>query len=195
LTRLDYEALLAGLPDAVLGVDEGLRIVLWNPAAEALLGRSARRTLGRALKDVFPPDTSLIRHLGDTLATGESRAESEAVVEGVEGRPVYVSIVTAPLAGRSGAVTAAVAVVRDVTRLRQLEAEMRRGETLAAAGQIAMGLAHEIRNPLGAIRGAVQLLKRELGTRRAGASTSRCSSRRWTASTASSRCCWTWAGR
>jgi two-component system, NtrC family, nitrogen regulation sensor histidine kinase GlnL len=163
MTRLDYEALLAGLPDAVLGVDEGLRIVLWNPAAESLLGRSARRTLGRALKDVFPPDTSLIRHLGDTLATGESRSESEAVVEGVDGRPVYVSIVTAPLAGRSGAVTAAVAVVRDVTRLRQLEAEMRRGETLAAAGQIAMGLAHEIRNPLGAIRGAVQLLKRELG--------------------------------
>src|SRR5216684_507409 len=138
MSRLDYEALLAGLPDAVLGVDEGLRIVLWNPAAEALLGRSARRTLGRALKDVFPPETSLIRHLGDTLATGESRSESEAV-------------------------TAAVAVLRDVTRLRQLEAEMRRGETLAAAGQIAIGLAHEIRNPLGAIRGAVQLLKRELG--------------------------------
>jgi two-component system nitrogen regulation sensor histidine kinase GlnL len=54
-------------------------------------------------------------------------------------------------------------VVRDVTRLHQLEAEMRRGQTLAAAGQIAMGLAHEIRNPLGAIRGAVQLLQRELG--------------------------------
>jgi PAS domain S-box-containing protein len=163
MSRLDYEALLAGLPDAVLGVDEGLRIVLWNPAAEALLGRSARRVLGRALKDLFPPDTSLIRHLSDTLATGESRSESEAVVEGADGRPSYVSIVTAPLAGAGGAVTAAVAVVRDITRLHQLEAEMRRGETLAAAGQIAIGLAHEIRNPLGAIRGTVQLLKRELG--------------------------------
>jgi len=163
MSRLDYEALLAGLPDAVVGVDEGLRIVLWNPAAEALLGRSVRRALGRPLKEVFPPDTSLIRHLSDTLATGESRSESEALVEGPAGRPVHVSIVTAPLAGRSGAVTAAVAVVRDVSRLHQLEAEMRRGETLAAAGQIAMGLAHEIRNPLGAIRGAVQLLRRELG--------------------------------
>jgi two-component system nitrogen regulation sensor histidine kinase GlnL len=163
MARLDYEALLAGLPDAVVGVDETLRIVLWNPAAEALLGRSARRTLGRALKEVFPPETSLVRHLGDTLATGESRSESGAVVEGGDGRPVYVSVVTAPLAGRSGAVEAAVAVVRDITRLRELEAEVRRGETLAAAGQIAMGLAHEIRNPLGAIRGAVQLLQRELG--------------------------------
>ena len=163
MARLDYEALLAGLPDAVVGVDEGLRIVLWNPAAEALLARSARRALGRTLKELFPPDTSLARHLRDTLATGESRSESEALVESADGRSIHASIVTAPLAGRSGAVTAAVAGVRDITRLRQLEAEMRRGETLATAGQIAIGLAHEIRNPLGAIRGAVQLLKRELG--------------------------------
>jgi two-component system nitrogen regulation sensor histidine kinase GlnL len=60
-------------------------------------------------------------------------------------------------------VEAAVAVVRDVSRILELEAEVRRGETLAAAGRMAVGLAHEIRNPLGAIRGAVQLLARELG--------------------------------
>jgi two-component system nitrogen regulation sensor histidine kinase GlnL len=162
MPRLDYETLVAGLPDAVVGVDDGLRVMLWNPAAEALLGRSARRTIGRALKEIFPPDTSLVRHLGDTLATGESRSESEAVVEGGDGRPVHVSIVTAPLA-RSGDVEAAVAVIRDVSRLHELESEVRRGETLAAAGQIAIGLAHEIRNPLGAIRGAVQLMRRELG--------------------------------
>ena len=162
MARPDYEGLIAGLPDAVVGVDDELRVMLWNPAAEALLGRSARRTIGRALKEIFPPDTSLVRHLGDTLTTGESRSESEAVIEGVDGRPVHVSIVTAPLA-RSGDVEAAVAVIRDVSRLHQLEAEVRRGETLAAAGQIAVGLAHEIRNPLGAIRGAVQLMRRELG--------------------------------
>jgi nitrogen-specific signal transduction histidine kinase len=76
---------------------------------------------------------------------------------------VPVSIVTAPLFDRQGHVEAAVAVVRDLSRIRQLEAEVRRGETLAAAGRMAVGLAHEIRNPLGAIRGAVQLLGRELG--------------------------------
>src|SRR6266446_1073870 len=161
--RLDYEALVSGLPDALVGVDTDLRIILWNPAAEELLGRSARRVTGRALKEVFPPETSLVRHLTDTLATGESRSESSAVIEGPDGRPVHVSLVTAPLAGRSGAVTSAVAVVRDISRLRQLESEVRRGETLAAAGQMAVGLAHEIRNPLSAIRGAVQLMQRELG--------------------------------
>jgi len=160
---LDYEGLVSGLPDALVGVDTELRVILWNPAAEDLLGRSARRVLGRTLKEVFAPETSLVRHLTDTLATGESRSESSAVVEGLDGRPVHVSVVTAPLAGRSGAVTSAVAVVRDISRLRQLEAEVRRGETLAAAGQMAIGLAHEIRNPLSAIRGVAQLMQRELG--------------------------------
>ena len=163
MASLDYEALVTGLPDALVGVDVDLRIILWNPAAEDLLGRSARRVTGRALKEVFPPETSLVRHLTDTLATGESRSESSAVIEGPDGRLVHVSLVTAPLAGRSGAVTSAVAVVRDISRLRQLESEVRRGETLAAAGQMAVGLAHEIRNPLSAIRGAVQLMQRELG--------------------------------
>ena len=57
----------------------------------------------------------------------------------------------------------ALTFVRDLSRIRQLENEVRLGETLAAAGRMAVGLAHEIRNPLGAIRGAVQLLARELG--------------------------------
>jgi len=162
MARLDYESVLMGLPDAVVGVDEALRVVLWNSAAEVLSGRSARRVLGRLLKEIFPPDSSLVRHLAETLRTGESRSEAEAVVEGPEGRPVPVSIVTASLTGRA-APEGAVAVLRDLTRIRQLEEEVRRGETLATAGRMAVGLAHEIRNPLGAIRGVVQLLRKELG--------------------------------
>src|SRR3972149_6686821 len=67
MASLDYEALGRGLPDAVVGVDADLRIILWNPAAEDLLGRSARRVTGRALKEGFPPDTSLVRHLTNPL--------------------------------------------------------------------------------------------------------------------------------
>src|SRR2546428_10162852 len=76
----------------------------------------------------------------------------------------YTTLFRSPLFARDGSVEGAVAVLRDLSRIRQLEAEVRRGDTLAAAGRMAVGLAHEVRNPLGAIRGAVQLLKRELGT-------------------------------
>ncbi len=163
MARLDYETFLSGLPDAVVGVDEAFRIILWNAAAEALTGKSARRVQGRTLKEVFPPDSSLARHLAETLRTGESRSEAEAMIDGTDGRLVAVSIVTAPLARGSGNVEAAVAVLRDLSRIRQLEEEVQRGQTLAAVGRMAVGLAHEIRNPLTAIRGAVQLLKNELG--------------------------------
>src|SRR5688500_9969201 len=159
---MNFQAVLAGLPDAVIAVDTNLRIVFWNSAAEILTERSARRAEERLLKDVFPAEASVVRRLGETLATGESRSEGEALIERPDRRSIPVSLVTAPLFDREGRVEAAVAVLRDLSRIRQLEAEVRRGETLAAAGRMAVGLAHEIRNPLGAIRGAVQLLSREL---------------------------------
>jgi two-component system nitrogen regulation sensor histidine kinase GlnL len=160
---MNYEAVLAGLPDAVIAVDPALRVVFWNAAAEALTARSARRAQGRLVKEVFAPNTSVVSRLTETLATGESRSEADGIIETTDGRSVPVSLLTAPLFARDGTVEAAVAVLRDLSRIRQLENEVRRGETLAAAGRMAVGVAHEIRNPLGAIRGAVQLLARELG--------------------------------
>jgi two-component system nitrogen regulation sensor histidine kinase GlnL len=160
---MNYEAVLAGLPDAVIAVDASLHIVFWNAAAEVLTARSARRAQGRPVKEVFAPNTSLVSRLTETLATGESRSEADGTIEATDGRAVPVSLLTAALFGRDGTVEGAVAVVRDLSRIRQLEDEVRRGETLAAAGRMAVGVAHEIRNPLGAIRGAVQLLARELG--------------------------------
>ncbi len=163
MARLDYGALIAGLPDAVIGVRPDLTVFLWNAAAETLTGRSATRTLGRALKEVFPPEARLARHLAETLRAGESRGEAESSLESSDGRSVPVSLVTAPLLGSAGEVRGAVAVLRDLSRLKELEAEVRRGERLAALGQMALAIAHEIRNPLTAVRGAAQLLARELG--------------------------------
>src|SRR5881409_1711088 len=160
---MNFEAVLAGLPDAVIAVDSELRVVFWNSAAEVLVERSARRAEGRMLKDIFPGDASIVRRLAETLVSGESRSEAEALIERPDRREVPVSLVTAALFGKDGTVGGAVAVLRDLSRIRQLEAEVRRGETLASAGRMAVGLAHEVRNPLGAIRGAVQLLRRELG--------------------------------
>jgi two-component system nitrogen regulation sensor histidine kinase GlnL len=160
---MNFESVLAGLPDAVIAVDASLKVIFWNGAAEDLTGRSSRRASNRQLKELIPPGSSLIRHVVETVRTGERRSEAEAELETADGRLIPVSIVTAPLFDRTGHPEAAVAVLRDISRLRQLEAEVRRGETLAAAGRMAVGLAHEIRNPLSAIRGAVQLLARGLG--------------------------------
>jgi len=159
----DYGRLLASLPDAVIGVRPDLTVFLWNAAAEALIGRAATRVVGRGLADVLPPDARVVRHLAETLRLAEGRAEAESEVELAGGRTVPVSLQTAPIHGPAGGIIGAVAVLRDLSRLKALEAEVRRGERLAALGQMALALAHEIRNPLGAIRGVAQLLAAELG--------------------------------
>lgn len=159
----DYGGLLASLPDAVIGVRPDLTVFLWNAAAEVLLGRAATRVVGRALGDVFGSEARVVRHLAETIRLAEGRAEAESEVELSGGRSVPVSLQTAPLHGPTGGVRGAVAVLRDLSRLKALEAEVRRGERLAALGQMALALAHEIRNPLGAIRGVAQLLQSELG--------------------------------
>jgi PAS domain S-box-containing protein len=159
----DFGGLVAGLPDAVIGVRLDLTVFLWNGAAEALLERAATRAVGRPIGDLFGPDARLVRHLGETIRLAEGRAEAESAIELVGGRCVPVSLQTAPLHTPGGDLRGAVAVLRDLTRLKTLEAEVRRGERLAALGQMALALAHEIRNPLSAIRGVAQLLQGELG--------------------------------
>jgi PAS domain S-box-containing protein len=160
---LEYERLLTSLPDAVIGVRPDLTVFLWNAAAEALIGRSATRAIGRLLPDCVGAEARLLRHLGETIRLAEGRAEAESEVRTTAGRPIPVSVLTAPLHAANGSLHGAVAVVRDLSRLKALEAEVRRGERLAALGQMALALAHEIRNPLGAIRGVAQLLGDELG--------------------------------
>src|SRR5437667_11786187 len=161
---MNFEAVLAGLPDAVIGVATERRVVFWNSAAEVLAERSARRAEGRLLKEIFPGDASIVRRLAETLASGESRSEAEALIERPDRREVPVSLVTAALFGKDGSVGGAVAVLRDLSRIRQLEAEVRRGEAPAAGGRMAVGLALEVRKPLCAMRAAVQPTRRQPGS-------------------------------
>jgi PAS domain S-box-containing protein len=159
----EVDRLLASLPDAVIGVRPDLTVFLWNSAAEALTGRSATRALERLLPECLGSEARLIRHLSETVRLAEGRAEPESEITTTEGRAIPVSVLTAPIHGPSGGLRGAVAVLRDLSRIRALEAEVRRGERLAALGQMALALAHEIRNPIGAIRGVAQLLGDELG--------------------------------
>ena len=175
---MNYAAVLAGLPDAVIAVDASLRVVFWNAAAEVLTERSARRAEGRYLKEVFPPDASVVRRLGETVSTGESRSEPEGFVDRGESRRVPVSLVTAPLFARDGSVEGAVAVLRDLSRIHQLEAEVRRGETLAAAGRMAVGLAHEVGTRSAPFGAPSSSCSASSGPTPDGASTRTCSSPR-----------------
>ena len=153
---------LASLEDGVVVVNAGGRVVDLNPAAEQLLGVSAMQTAGMPIEELFRLSPWLGQAFRGTLEAGVGRRRSEGPLF-CHGREVPVRAACAPLFDDElGEVRGAVMVLNDLSMQQTLEAATRRADRLSALGAVAQGLAHEIRNPLGGIKGAAQLLRGQL---------------------------------
>jgi two-component system nitrogen regulation sensor histidine kinase GlnL len=153
---------LASLEDGVVVVNGGGRVTDLNPAAEQLLGVSAIQAVGMPVEELFRMSAWLGEAVRGTLQAGVARRRHEGPLFS-HGREVPVRAACAPLFDDElGAVRGAVVVLNDLSMQRTLEAATRRADRLAALGAVAHGLAHEIRNPLGGIKGAAQLLRGQL---------------------------------
>lgn len=161
-TDTPWVDVLASIEDAVFVLDAGHRITAVNPAAEQLTGVSAPHATGTDVGELFGESPWVGEMARETLRAGAARRRSEGVL--VAGRrDVPVSATCAPIVDTDGRPRAAVLVLHDLTLQRTLEATTRRADRLAALGTVAQGLAHEIRNPLGGIKGAAQLLRGAVG--------------------------------
>jgi two-component system, NtrC family, nitrogen regulation sensor histidine kinase GlnL len=158
--RPPWADVLASIEDGLIVLDASGRITDLNPAAEQLVGVSAAHVTGDDVAMLF--DRTANRWLADlaqgTLATGVARRRSEGVLTR-RGAEAPVSVSCAPVHDSEGGLRGAVLVLHDLTLQRTFEAAAQRADRLAALGAVALGLAHEIRNPLGGIKGAAQLLR------------------------------------
>ncbi|MFQ5990307.1 MAG: nitrogen regulation protein NR(II), partial [Candidatus Methylomirabilales bacterium] len=156
-----YEDLLGSLQDGLVVVDRDLRVTSLNPAAEELLGISTTSADGKPLTNLLGDTSPLIIALVDrAFETGRAHAEHEASVQTPLGK-VSVSAIASLLADQSGEARGVVLLLRDLTRIRELEEQVRRADRLTALGTLVTGIAHEIRNPLMGVRGAAQLIEAE----------------------------------
>jgi two-component system nitrogen regulation sensor histidine kinase GlnL len=139
-------------------LDEHLRVTYANPAAETLLAHGRKHLLGTALGRVFPGNEHLIARLAQSATDDAGFSENELALE---------------LGGRTATVHCVASVVsmedsRLLLELRELDQQIRIAreaklqEQQQANRELIRNLAHEIKNPLGGIRGAAQLLEREL---------------------------------
>lgn len=159
--RAYHEDLLSSLQDGVIILDSGGCILSLNPAAEELTGFSASQIAGRPVREVFPPPAPLAHLVAKTVGQQRSHAEFDATLIRADGARLAVSAVASLVSTPRGESRGVVLVLRDLSRVRELEDQVRRSERLAALGVLAAGMAHEVRNPLVGVRAAAQLMERE----------------------------------
>jgi PAS domain S-box-containing protein len=143
--------ILSSLTSGIVTVDLEGRVVSVNPAAELMTGFFGGEVTGRYCTEVFAHTTELGEALMETLTTRTAMAGRALTLRRRNGRSLSVELSTSPLKGGEGKDLGVIAVLRDLTVVRELEHRLRRSDRLAALGGMAANLAHEIKNPLTAL--------------------------------------------
>jgi PAS domain S-box-containing protein len=155
-------SILNSISAGVVAVDQYGCITHANPAASVILGMNAQGLTGRYYRDAIPtgepPDACAVR----AVEAGREVSSVEKKVELPDGTRLRVSVSTAILRDDQGRSVGAVEVFQDLTRIKKMEQEIARLNTLAALGEMAATIAHEVRNPLSGIAGFAALLEKEL---------------------------------
>ena len=155
---LMFESLGSGL----VGMDLERRITALNRAAEEITSYQAAEAVGRRWESVFgdgiPPDEIDLA----ARVEGWQVRRYEMRLRRKDGREVPLGISFWPLRSGRGELAGIIGVFQDLSSIKQMEERMRQADRLATIGRLAANIAHEIRNPLASMSGAIEVLTREL---------------------------------
>jgi two-component system, NtrC family, nitrogen regulation sensor histidine kinase GlnL len=147
------------LATAVLLLDDAHAIVYANPAAENLFEISERQLVGHALRTVFGDAPALVAAIGKATASGAAYTEQELELAATGKARLHLTATVSPVDLRGAPL---LIEFRHIDQQLKIAREERLLEQHQANRELIRSLAHEIKNPLGGIRGAAQLLEREL---------------------------------
>lgn len=151
LHQRTVESLMSGL----LTTDLDGRVTSFNGEAQRITGLSRSDAMGRRLDEVLPGLSAQLASSGGPETGSRVRME----FRGPRGQAMHLGVGAYVLRDVAGEAAGNVVIFQDVTDVVEMERELRRSERLAAAGQLSASIAHEIRNPLAAISGSIQVMR------------------------------------
>lgn len=159
-TKTINELILENSLDGVITIDINGAITMLNPAAEKMTGYQLKQVLGKPYSTLLD-DKEFNSPLLDTLYNGIDHNSVEVDFP-VSGQVIKISSSTSHLKDHQGNIIGALVIFKDITEQKEIEKLIQQTERLVSLGELMAGVAHEIRNPLAAIRGFVQYLQNNI---------------------------------
>ena len=160
ISDAQHRLLLDNLTTATLLLNAELRLEYMNPAAEMLLAVSGQRSHGQFISELFTESAEALNSLRLAVEQAHPFTKREAQLTSLTGQSITVDYAVTPILHQGQTLLLLEVHPRDrLLRITKEEAQLSKQETTKL---LVRGLAHEIKNPLGGIRGAAQLLAREL---------------------------------
>ncbi len=163
LTEVNYEELkrlhstiVENLESGLLTITRDGLIRVFNPYVEKITGMTQLHAYGRPVNAVFPALT-----VGGVAF--DHHMQGEFYYRPPTGIPLTIGYATMPFRNLKGETAGLIVTLKDLTGLKQMELALKQSDRLAALGELSARMAHEIRNPLAAISGSVQLLSEHGG--------------------------------
>ena len=145
--KIYTENVIESIPVGLVTLDREDKVASCNRKMEDIFGHSLESIQGRTLNEAFPDCQVNPAEICDSIL------DYSAYCETGEGRNIPVKIGGSSLVNNEGETIGTVLVVRDMSMIREMEQQLERSRRMAALGKMAAGIAHEIRNPLGTLRG------------------------------------------
>ena len=155
------ESIINSITSGLIALDGQNKIILFNPAAEEIFGIKGTQTSGQKIEEALPSLRDYLPSRQTPSPRNDRKAPPFFDLHYLKpsGEQIHLRLSISPLRLPWEEQKGNILVFQDVTEIMQIEEEMKKVEGLALVGELAAGIAHEVRNPLASISGSIQMLK------------------------------------
>jgi PAS domain S-box-containing protein len=154
------EYILRSMTSGMIICDEKGKITRMNRPAEEILGRSEVLVLGKHYNTIFEKERLLCSAIQTSLSEEITLYLTEVAITKPNGESVPISLTSSAVKDEQDKMLGAVVFLTDLSEIKKLEGEIAFKDKMAALGEMSSGLAHELRNSMGAVLGFCKLLSR-----------------------------------